>query len=366
MRTRWALVTALGLAATAAAQGHADGGTPPGWFYAGPTSYEQGRGPVACGGTGAWLRSTGSDAGLAERPGTVMQLFRADRFRGQRLRFSGVSSTRDVVGSAALWLRVDAANKRTVAFDNMKDRTLKGTTSCRRHSLVVDVPPEAEYVALGFVLEGSGVIELSDVDIEIVDHTVPVTDLLPAVADHSPLPSHSSDAGTAARSFIEHPNGRVGGMWFTDDTMGVYGTASGLNRHGDKWVGQFTAEMTPDGGIAVEQHAPAYRGSFSLRHEGDTTIIEGTWGTSLKSFPVSIRYNHKTVDMTWGFYERHLKQEDAPQLPETCVYYSQRQGLSTSDRLELCGTVLLDQPDVVQTVTAFLWEGFRRQAQKPW
>jgi hypothetical protein len=104
-----------------------------------------------------------------------------------------------------------------------------------------------------------------------------------------------------------------------------------------------------------------YSGTLQLRREGDTTIIEGTWGTALASYPVVIRYNRSNLDMKWGFYERHLKQERAPQLPDSCLYYSQRSVSRQADELELCGSVLDAQPVPIQTVMAFMAVGFRRK-----
>jgi hypothetical protein len=61
--------------------------------------------------------------------GTLMQTFKADSFRTKRIRFSGYVRSKEVMDWAGLWLRVDGSNGgEMLAFDNMQDRPIKGTT----------------------------------------------------------------------------------------------------------------------------------------------------------------------------------------------------------------------------------------------
>jgi hypothetical protein len=332
------------------------GGVPQGWFYAGahPGFFESGAGQGACNERSVLLRSVTPDGGAppvasddTHAPnGTVMQVFRADKYRGKRVRFSGLTTTSAVRGWAGLWMRVDAEAKRTIAFDNMLPRALRGDTPCERNSVVLDVGPDAEFIALGIVLEGAGAVELSDIGFEVVDQTVASTDLV-----H--LPADPRD--DAAR-------GRVGRVWFSDRIVNDPGSLGALKRSTDGWSlagGDSTARLV-DG--RIELHLPPNAGVFSVRREGTTTVIEGDWGTTLASYPVTIRYDRSRVDMTWGFYQRHLLQEFAPQLAPGCVYYSERNGTAQADQLELCGAVFEKPlPPRVQTVAAFLMQGFRRQ-----
>jgi hypothetical protein len=60
--------------------------------------------------------------------GTLMQMFEADRYLGQRMRFSALVRTKDVADWAGLWMRVDGPGKAPLAFYNMEDRKIVGTT----------------------------------------------------------------------------------------------------------------------------------------------------------------------------------------------------------------------------------------------
>lgn len=356
------VVTVLLASLVARAQ---DAGSPPaGWFYAGPPTSVVESGEVSCGGKGAALRSTAPDGGEPHRAATLMQLFRAERFRGQRLRFSGVTATRDVAGTGALWLRVDAANRRTVAFDNMQHRALHGTTKCERHALVVDVPAEAEFIALGMVLDGAGVIELSNVEVEAVDRTVPTTDLLPGITRGEPVLSLDGGEPPFEVAAVDHVQ-----TWFDETPRAITARTaefarppsvpSPLTDHLRPWIGRLKTAVK-DGKVVASQEVPPYSGSFTLRREGAVTIIEGNWGTVIKSYPVTIRYDRKRVDMSWGFYERHLTHTAAPQVAEGCLYYEQLGGTMASDQLTLCGDVLSDHPGLESTVVGFLMAGFYR------
>jgi hypothetical protein len=82
---------------------------PMGWFAAGshPADYEMGLDPGAGPGRGgaAYIKASEQPQGFA----TLMQQFKADAYRGQRLRFSAAVRTAGVEKWAGLWMRVDAA-----------------------------------------------------------------------------------------------------------------------------------------------------------------------------------------------------------------------------------------------------------------
>ncbi len=109
--------------------------------------------------------------------GTLMQTFSAEHFRGQRVRFSGALKSKDVQDRVGLWVRVDGpVGTRPLAFDNMADRPVRGTTDWERYEVVLDVPAEAEAIALGVLLRGEGQASISDFNVEIVGSEVETTD----------------------------------------------------------------------------------------------------------------------------------------------------------------------------------------------
>ena len=102
----------------------------------------------------------------------------ADLDRGKRIRLSAWLKSSDVKDWAGLWMRVDGSAQRSLAFDNMQNRPLKGTMDWARYDVVLDVPEQAVGVYFGVLVYGAGNLWLDDVQLGIVDQSVPVTDLM--------------------------------------------------------------------------------------------------------------------------------------------------------------------------------------------
>jgi hypothetical protein len=128
---------------------------------------------AACNKPGAHLRSlAGAKSGAF---GTYMDTISALPYRGKRVRLSGVVETANVTGWTGLWLRVDGANQKVLAFDNMNERALVGTLAPSEESVVLDVADEATELAFGVLLSGAGETWTSRVTIEVVGSEVPTT-----------------------------------------------------------------------------------------------------------------------------------------------------------------------------------------------
>ena len=108
--------------------------------------------------------------------GTLMQTFSAEHFLGQRVRFSGALKCEGVENRVGLWMRVDGPQHRMLAFDNMAGRPVSGTTDWEHYEVVLDVPDEAQAIALGVLLVGKGNAWMSDFNVEIVGPEVETTD----------------------------------------------------------------------------------------------------------------------------------------------------------------------------------------------
>ena len=115
---------------------------------------------------------------------TLMQVIRSNDYRGKRVRFSAFVKTRGMSGSTGLWMRVDG-NGGILAFDNMLNRSISGTTDWTRVSVVLDVPNEADDIALGLLVNGGGEAWIDDAALEIVSAEVPSTNMQPASPDPS-------------------------------------------------------------------------------------------------------------------------------------------------------------------------------------
>ncbi|MEJ7739638.1 MAG: hypothetical protein WKF97_19610 [Chitinophagaceae bacterium] len=92
--------------------------------------------------------------------------------------------SKDVSDWAGFWMRVDRADTTLIgdsvainvlSFDNMDDRSIKGTTEWKRYEVVLDVPSNAAGLAFGAILIGTGQIWFDNLNFETVDKSVPVT-----------------------------------------------------------------------------------------------------------------------------------------------------------------------------------------------
>lgn len=145
---------------------------PEGWFISGsrPELYEMGA-YKADGEVIALIRSQPGAPPLTDggRFGSLQQSFRADRFRGGKLRFTGELKTEDVKGSGTLWMRIDRTAGHMLRFDNMetrpRDGSLKGTQDWTRREIVLEVPDGAESVHFGFYLSGTGCVWARNLEI---------------------------------------------------------------------------------------------------------------------------------------------------------------------------------------------------------
>ena len=161
---------------------------PRGWYIAGskPAEYESGVDAQAAynGHPSAYLK--------AKQPvvngfGTLMQDFRADKYAGKRVRFTALAKTEGVQDWAGLWMRVDKGPA-VLAFDNMQNRPMKGTSAWQSYEVVLDVPQDATGIFFGVLLTGSGTVWLNNTKFEIVGAEVPTTGV--GMAQHSNAPAN--------------------------------------------------------------------------------------------------------------------------------------------------------------------------------
>ena len=117
--------------------------------------------------------------------GTLMNTADVYKYRGKRIQLTVYIKTQDVTGRAGAWFRIDGrkSDKRvsgkgkTLAFDNMRSRPIKGTTEWAGYSVVLDVPSRAREMAFGVLLVGSGKVWFNELNFHIVSQDTPVTDI---------------------------------------------------------------------------------------------------------------------------------------------------------------------------------------------
>lgn len=110
----------------------------------------------------------------------------AETWRGRRVELKAELRSGAVDGWAGLWMRVDGKDGQVLAFDNMQNRALRGTTSFRWYSVVLDVPVEAERVSFGVLLHGPGAVFVRELVFQEVDAHVSITDLVGPLRAQSP------------------------------------------------------------------------------------------------------------------------------------------------------------------------------------
>lgn len=184
-KLRWSLGICVVLAAYSTPLQAA---APKGWFIAGskPAEYDSGLDPSAAHGNhpSAYLKAQSPSV---DGFGTLMQEFRANHYAGKRIRFSAFVKTTDAQ-SAALWMRVDKGPN-MVAFDNMQNRSIKGTSDWQKYDVVLDVPQDATGIFFGVLLTGgAGEVWISGAKIEVVGPEV-----LPTGASAQTLPDEPSN-----------------------------------------------------------------------------------------------------------------------------------------------------------------------------
>lgn len=162
---------------------------PEGWFLAGskPANYEADVVDEAYSGRGSarYASLPGAKKGF----GTMMQSISAEEFAGKRVRLAAMVKAEDVESWAGLWMRVDGPNGAVLAFDNMQDRPITGTSSWNRYEIVLDVGEDANDIAFGILIDRAGTVWLDDLEMEVVDDLTPLTGFENARASRPVNPS---------------------------------------------------------------------------------------------------------------------------------------------------------------------------------
>jgi hypothetical protein len=109
--------------------------------------------------------------------GTLMQMFKGKAYLGKRVRLSAWVKAEKVENWAGLWMRVDGPNGKPTAFDNMQTHPIKGSLDWQRYQIVLDMAPDSNALALGILLSGKGKVWMEEPVLEVVDASVPVTDM---------------------------------------------------------------------------------------------------------------------------------------------------------------------------------------------
>ncbi|MCU0344260.1 MAG: hypothetical protein MUF28_10650 [Ignavibacterium sp.] len=155
------------------------GQIPKGWFAAGsnPSEYEMGidNSNLENGQACAFIKSKSPKE---NEFGTLMQTISAENYLGKRLKLSGYVKSENVNGWCSMWMRIDGEYNQQLGFDNMRDRTIRGTTDWKESQIVLDVPAHSKTINYGVLLGGNGKVWFDSFKLVEVDNSVQVTNLI--------------------------------------------------------------------------------------------------------------------------------------------------------------------------------------------
>jgi hypothetical protein len=93
---------------------------------------------------------------------SLMQRFRADAYRGQRLRMSAYVRMEDVEGQANLWVRTVGPERQVLNLDDIHNCPLRGTMDWHPVEIVTYVPEDSVLIEFGVDLAGKGQVWVDD------------------------------------------------------------------------------------------------------------------------------------------------------------------------------------------------------------
>jgi erythromycin esterase-like protein len=114
-----------------------------------------------------------SEIGLSQKRsqtgfGLATTTFPVKTAAGKHITYSGYIKTEGITeGYAGLWWRVDGEKGKILAFDNMQDRGVTGTTPWTRYEISLDVPANATNINFGVLHSGNGTAWFDSLDIKL-------------------------------------------------------------------------------------------------------------------------------------------------------------------------------------------------------
>jgi Glyoxalase superfamily protein len=132
---------------------------PDGWQTGGTAPHLYAMGVPKAGGPMTLIRISGDPPDQGNIYGTLMQVISPDEYRGKSVRFSADVKTENVEGSAAVWLRIDDATGRMLAFSDLQRGrfgALRGSADWTSQNIALAVPAEAQSIHFGVYLHGFG------------------------------------------------------------------------------------------------------------------------------------------------------------------------------------------------------------------
>ncbi len=87
--------------------------------------------------------------------------FSPENYSGKKFEYTAWIKTDNVTDAAELWATAEDDND-IIAFDDMSNRAVRGTSDWKKYSIVLSVPPTSKRLRVGFMLRGSGVARFKE------------------------------------------------------------------------------------------------------------------------------------------------------------------------------------------------------------
>jgi len=239
---------------------------------------------------------------------TLMQMIKADAYKGKRTRLSAWVKTENVSNWAGLWLRMDKAY-RVSAFDNMGDRSIKGTTEWKQYEVVLNTDTACDDIAFGIIFMGAGKVWMDDVKLEIVGNNVPVTDrddnnqsvsnlsFEKSSPSHTPVNWYCADSSSGYAITIDR-------SVFHDGAASAYMKSIEMKRRKKYDFGTITGWMEPDSFAGKRIRMSAWIKTEDVSDAGLWLRVDGKRSGEVLSFDNMIM-NQRGIKGTndWKKYE---------------------------------------------------------------
>jgi len=156
--------------------------------------------------------------------GTLMTAQNAENYLGEQIRLSAYIKTDQVADWAGMWLRIDGPiSGRPLNFQNMQNDPISGTTEWTYYEIVMNVPTNAQGLAYGIIIAGTGSAGIDGVKLEMIDvephWTIQETNNSSPVASiHAPN-EHIVWAGADKGTFLRSIDG--GQTWTKGEIAGA-------------------------------------------------------------------------------------------------------------------------------------------------
>ncbi|MCW3466123.1 S41 family peptidase [Chitinophaga nivalis] len=133
----------------------------------------------------------GRNALLIDRKGTgwVACSYKISRvFAGKKIQLKGYLKTALEKGQAAIWMRIDGREGNPIAFNNMEDRMVTGTTAWEEYTITLNYEPEiAADILVGVLFIGEGKVWADDLRVTIDDKDISTAAVYPTVVPPAAL-----------------------------------------------------------------------------------------------------------------------------------------------------------------------------------